>query len=61
MDLLVPSDTAAVLDWGLDTPFTSLDKPSLAVTIVTVNGERSLRTVGPLTLSVPTASTHLRW
>ena len=44
MDLLVPSDTAAVLDWGLDTPFTSLDKPPLAVTmIVTVNGERSLR------------------
>ena len=24
---LVPSDTAAVLDWGLDIPFTSLDKP----------------------------------
>ena len=41
---LVPSDTAAVLDWGLDIPFTSLDKPPLAITmIVTVNGERSLR------------------
>ena len=24
---LVPSYAAAVLDWGLDTPFTSLDKP----------------------------------
>ena len=41
---LVPSDTAAVLDWGLDIPFTSLDKPPLAITmIVTMNGERSLR------------------
>ena len=41
---IVPSDTAAVLDWGLDIPFTSLDKPPLAITmIVTVNGERSLR------------------
>ena len=26
---LVPSDTAAVLDWGLDIPLTSLDKPPL--------------------------------
>ena len=26
---IVPSDTAAVLDWGLDIPFTSLDKPPL--------------------------------
>ena len=30
---IVPSDTAAVLDWGLHTPFTSLDKPPLAITI----------------------------
>ena len=40
---LVPSDTAAVLDWGLDIPFTSLDKPLAITMIVTVNGERSLR------------------
>ena len=26
---LVPSDTAAVLDWGLDIPFASLGKPPL--------------------------------
>ena len=30
---LVPSDTAAVLDWGLDIPFTSLDKAPLAITM----------------------------
>ena len=41
---LVPSDTAAVLDWGLDTPFTSLDKPLLSIAmIVTVNGELSTK------------------
>ena len=41
---IVPSDAAAVLDWGLDIPFTSLDKPPLAIAmIVTINGERSLR------------------
>ena len=37
--MLVPSDTAAVLDWGLDAPFTSLDKPALSITMIaTVNG-----------------------
>ena len=41
---LVPSDTAAVLEWNLDVPFTSLDKPPLAIAmVVTINGERSLR------------------
>ncbi len=39
-----PSDAEAVLEWGLDTPFTSQDKPPLAVAmVVTVNGVRSLR------------------
>ena len=38
-----PSDAEAVLEWGLDTPFTS-DKPPLAVAmVVTLNGVRSLR------------------
>ena len=37
---IVPSDAAAVLDWGLDIPFTSLDKPPLAIAmIVTINEE----------------------
>ena len=41
---IVPSDAAAVLEWNLDVPFTLLDKPPLAIaTIVTINGERSLR------------------
>ena len=41
---MVPSDAAAVLDWNLGVPFTSLDKPPLAIAmIVTINGERSLR------------------
>ena len=41
---IVPSDAAAVLEWNLDVPFTSLDKPPLAIAmIVTINGERSLR------------------
>ena len=35
---LVPSETAAVLDWGLDIPLTSLDKPLAITMIVTVNG-----------------------
>ena len=40
----LPSDAAAVLDWGLDTRFTSQDKPPLAIAmILTLNGERSLR------------------
>ena len=38
------SDGEAVLEWGLDTPFTSQDKPPLAVAmVVTFNGARSLR------------------
>ena len=41
---LPPSDAAAVLDWGLDTPFTFQDKPSLAIAmVVSLNGECSLR------------------
>ena len=41
---ICPSDAAAVLEWNLDVPFTSLDKPPLAIAmIVTINGERSLR------------------
>ena len=41
---IVPSDAAAVLEWNLGVPFTSLDEPSLAIAmIVTINGERSLR------------------
>ena len=41
---LVPSDTAAVLEWILDVPFTSLDKPlSCHRHVVTINGERFLR------------------
>ena len=40
----VPSDAEAVLEWGLNTPFKSQDKPPLAITmVVTLNGARSLR------------------
>ena len=40
----VPSDAEAVLEWGLDTPFSSQDKPPLAIAmVVTVNGARSLK------------------
>ena len=40
----IPTDTAAVFDWGLDTPFTFQDKPPLAIAmIVSINGERSVR------------------
>ena len=39
-----PSDAEAVLEWGLNTPFTSQDKPPLAIAmVVTLNGVRSLR------------------
>ena len=39
-----PSDAEAVLEWGLNTPFKSQDKPPLAITmVVTLNGARSLR------------------
>ena len=40
----VLSDAEAVLEWGLNTPFNSQDKPPLAIAmVVTVNGVRSLR------------------
>ena len=40
----VPSDAEAVLEWDLDTPFSSQDKPPLAIAmVVTVNGARSLK------------------
>ena len=40
----VPSDAEAVLEWGLDTPFSSQDKPPLAIAmVVTMNGARSLK------------------
>ena len=40
----VPSDAEAVLEWGLNTPFSSQDKPPLAIAmVVTVNGVRSLK------------------
>ena len=39
-----PSDAEAVREWGLDTPFTSQDKPPLAIAmVVTLNGVRPLR------------------
>ena len=39
-----PADVAAVFDWGLDTHFTSQDKPPLAIAmIVSLNGERTVR------------------
>ena len=39
-----PSDAEAVLEWGLNTLFTSQDKPPLAIAMaVTLNGVRSLR------------------
>ena len=40
----VPSDAEAVLEWGLNTPFNSQDKPPLAIAMaVSVNGVRSLK------------------
>ena len=46
-----PSDGEAVLEWGLDTPFTSQDKPPLAVAmVVTFNGVHSLWRPGPVNL-----------
>ena len=40
----VPSDAEAVLEWELNTPFNSQDKPLLAIAmVVTLNGVRSLR------------------
>ena len=57
---LAPTDPILGPEKLLKTGFAQKGLPSITM-IVTVNGERSLRTVGPLTLSVPTASTHLRW
>ena len=39
----VPSDAEAVFEWGLNTPFSSQDKPPLAIAMRTVNGVRSLK------------------
>ena len=40
----IPTDTAAILEWGLDTPFTSQDKPPLSIAMIaTVDGARFLR------------------
>ena len=40
----MPSDAEAVFEWGLDTPFSSQDKPPLAIAmVVIVNGVRSLK------------------
>ena len=40
----IPTDTAAILEWGLDTPFTSQDKPPLSIAMsAMVDGIRCLR------------------
>lgn len=40
----VPSDTAAILEWGLDDPFTPQDRPPLSLAMIaTVDGVRCLR------------------
>ena len=39
----VPSDAEAVFEWDLNTPFSSQDKPPLAIAMRTVNGVRSLK------------------
>ena len=40
----IPTDAAAMLDWGLDTPFMSQDRPPLAIAMTaTVDGIRGLR------------------
>ena len=40
----IPTDAAAILDWGLDTPFTSQDRPPLAIAMIaTVDGTRCAR------------------
>ena len=40
----IPTDAAAMLDWGLDTPFMSQDWPPLAIAMTaTVDGTRGLR------------------
>ena len=40
----IPTDAAAMLDWGLDTPFMSQDRPPLAIAMTaTVDGIRGIR------------------
>ena len=40
----VPPDNGAILEWGLDTPFTPQNRPPLAIAMIaTLNGVRSLR------------------
>ena len=40
----LPTDAEAVFEWGLDTSFTSRDKPPLSIAMVfTANGERVVR------------------
>ena len=40
----IPTDAAAILDWGLDTPFTSQDRPPLAMAMTaTVDRTRCIR------------------
>ena len=40
----IPTDVAAILDWGLDTPFTSQDRPPLAIAMTaTVDTTRCIR------------------
>ena len=40
----IPTDAAAILDWGLDTPFTSQDRPPLAIAMTaTVDRTRCIR------------------
>ena len=44
----IPTDAAAMLDWGLDTPFMSQDRPPLAIAMTaTVDGTRGLRRYRP--------------
>ena len=40
----IPTDTAAILEWGLDTPFTSQDMPPLSIAMIAMlDGIRCLR------------------
>ena len=42
--MIVPTDTAAILEWGLDNPFIPQDRPPLSIAMLTtVNGVRLLR------------------
>lgn len=41
---IVPSDTAAILEWGLEDPFIPQDKPPLSIAMLaTADGVRRLR------------------